>query len=693
MIANRIKRVIDEIVSNNQTGFIKGRYIGENVRTIIEAMEQTEHNNEPGLIFFSDFHKAFDSLDHMFMFKTLRKLNFSDSLIQWVDIFYKDAKGCITNNGHFSDFFKISSGVRQGCPLSPYLFILSIELLSNAVEKNRDIAGIKIDETTETKQTLFADDASFLLDGSISSFTNLVKTLDDFGETSGLKLNKDKCFVLRIGSLKNTEVNYNHDDNEFKWTSSECTTLGMVFNTNLSLMHELNITPKINECKKVLKQWNKWNLTLIGKIAVLKTFALPKLIYPLTILETPPQKYITEINNMFYDFLWNSKPDKIARNIITQDYKDGGLKMIDIDFFICSLKISWIKRIFNSHASWSNHYRTQLKAYGEKLLFECNINERDCKDLRIKSQFLKDVLTSWAKVNNSCSDKPLSKEIVWNNSKIKLNNTKTLFYKAWYDKGIKFIEHLFDFRSKQFYTFEQMKQLYGIPNGDFLKYYTLICNIPLEWKTNLKTEDIVYNTPKYLIDKLDNEKTKLNKIAYKILIKRKRPNNPKYQLKWSIPENLNWENIHRQPFHVTIYTKLREFQYKYLMNIIPNNAFLYKCKIVNSNLCDFCNMFIDSSQHMFWECNFIQTFWTDIQNFLTIKLSRTIIFSKETISFCNVLTNSDGDGTIVNYVTLLAKYFILKNKCNKTIPTVQAFQKYLIERKKIEEYIAFNKGN
>ena len=147
-----------------------------------------------------------------------------------------------------------------------------------------------------------------------------------------------------------------------------------------------------------------------------------------------------------------------------------------------------------------------------------------------------------------------------------------------------------------------------------------------------------------------------------------------------------------QPFQITIDTKLREFQYKHLMNIIPNNSFLYKCKISESNLCDFCNMSIDSTSHMFWECQIIQTFWADIQNFLQTKLSRTITLSFEKISFCNVLSNSDDDGLIINYITLLSKYFIFKNKCNKSIPTCQAFQNYLIERKKIEENISLHKG-
>ena len=106
-----------------------------------------------------------------------------------------------------SDFFPILRGVRQGCPLSTYLFIICIELLSYKITTTEDIKGIT-NSKHEFKKSIFADDASFILDGSIKSFEALVDVLDNYSYISGLKLNSKQCQVLRIGSMIYNEVVY-----------------------------------------------------------------------------------------------------------------------------------------------------------------------------------------------------------------------------------------------------------------------------------------------------------------------------------------------------------------------------------------------------------------------------------------------------------------------------------------------------
>ena len=157
-------------------------------RTIFEIIEHLNDENKPCLIFFADFENAFDNIDHNYIYKVLNYFNFGDSFINWIKLFYKDAQSCVINNGHMSDFFKIKRGVRQGCPLSPYLFILTIEILYKSVQKDNGIKGVNIFER-EIKNTAFADDATFMMDGSKNTFKNLMHKIDNFGHISGLKLN------------------------------------------------------------------------------------------------------------------------------------------------------------------------------------------------------------------------------------------------------------------------------------------------------------------------------------------------------------------------------------------------------------------------------------------------------------------------------------------------------------------------
>ena len=97
---------------------------------------------------------------------------------------------------------------------------------------------------------------------------------------------------------------------KFKWSSSEASSLGFTFCTNNSHIYKANLEPKIVLFEKCLKQWQHRKLTLMGKITVIKNYALPKLIYALSSLPNPPPQTVKRIEKLMYEFIWDGKPEK-----------------------------------------------------------------------------------------------------------------------------------------------------------------------------------------------------------------------------------------------------------------------------------------------------------------------------------------------------------------------------------------------
>ena len=144
VLATRIKNVLPDIIHHNQSGFVKDRYMGDTVRSIFDLMDFTLKENIP------DFHKAFDSLEWNYLVTCLEAFCFGPDFIRCVKTLYKNRQSCVINNGLTTDYFALERGVRQGDPLSPYLFVVVVETLAIAIRQNTAIKGISIGKE-ETK--------------------------------------------------------------------------------------------------------------------------------------------------------------------------------------------------------------------------------------------------------------------------------------------------------------------------------------------------------------------------------------------------------------------------------------------------------------------------------------------------------------------------------------------------------------
>ena len=133
-----------------------------------------------------DFEKAFDSLDWKFMTKVLKAFGFGEVICRWIDIFYRKINSTVVVNVQTSSWFSIERGCRQGDTVSPYLFILCVEILATMIRVNVDIKRICINE--EHKISQFADDAQLMNNGDIMSFEKSLDTIEKYRKVSGLFL-------------------------------------------------------------------------------------------------------------------------------------------------------------------------------------------------------------------------------------------------------------------------------------------------------------------------------------------------------------------------------------------------------------------------------------------------------------------------------------------------------------------------
>ena len=223
VLANRLEKVLPKIINPDQTGYVKGRYIGENIRLIQDLMFYLEKENSPGIAVFVDFRKAFDTIEWNYLEKALALFNFGPNFLQWFKTIYSNISSCVLNNGHASHFFPLTRGVRQGCPLSGLLFVIGLDLLARAIKTHDCINGIIIGNH-EVKTTMYADDTTVFLRDT-ESISHLLNLLDQFKTVSGLEVNASKTEAMWLGQWKNRrDTPFN-----FSWPVDPICALGVFF--------------------------------------------------------------------------------------------------------------------------------------------------------------------------------------------------------------------------------------------------------------------------------------------------------------------------------------------------------------------------------------------------------------------------------------------------------------------------------
>ena len=311
-------------------------------------MEYLDAKKTSGLFLFVDF----DTLEWNFIAKTLEVFNFGPNLTRWFSVVYNNVHSAVVNGGFLTNYFNISRGVRQGCPLSPSLFILAVEPLALKIRQDPNCKGIDLPNQQEVKISQFADDTTIITNNSESLKPHL-QTVEVFGTLSGLKLNRKKTKAMWLGSMKDKNIKIL----EFKTTKEPVKVLGVHLSYNAQKCIDANFCTKINKMKMKLNLWLSRDLTFYGKSLLVKALRVSQLVYAASMLLFPNRSLKLRIQATLFSFLWKNRKDKIKRLVMCQPLAVGGVNFVNFNRMVQNLYVwlgladYWVNQMTNGNQS------------------------------------------------------------------------------------------------------------------------------------------------------------------------------------------------------------------------------------------------------------------------------------------------------------------------------------------------------
>jgi exonuclease III len=653
-LAFRLKPVLPKIIHQDQCGFVMDRLIGENIRIVDDLIKYCDKEGIEGLLVFLDFEKAFDSLDWRFIQHSLREFGFGPNFMKWIKILYNNIVSMVSNNGNLSETFLLKRGIRQGCPISPYIFIICAELLSQKIRESQISKGLLINNH-EFKILQFADDTVLIMNDT-DSLRAALKIVKEFSSISGLRINRSKTEIYNLGK---TDQNPELKKIGLKISESPIRYLGIWFSKDKHTKEYKNFRHKLEKNRKPIK------VSLKGKITVLKSLAISQLVFPLSMLSAP-EEVIHEAEVLMYDFLWDGKPERIKRNTVIRNISEGGLKMIDIRSMIDALKISWITKFYDKDdKKWKVIPNLLVGKLSIEEFATCSYNSKMIpKTLPI---FYIECLESLLKCRafDSHNKDDLLNETLWMNKNITVGG-KPLFYKLWYDKGIKIIGDIVDHKGELLQP-DILEAKYDLNLTNFLEYYSLRQAIPGFWKLTLKDGSSNlserYSMPN-IMDGMVKKPLKIvstNKIYWRLVTLKtsKRITSLHYWEEQSFINNSNMSKYFRIPFVVTSETKMQSMQYKIFHNQYITRERLFQWKRKDEPYCLDCGE-KDSLIHHFAHCQIMTRFWNSFANWWHIMCPTCDPINDIDITIGRI--NGNCHFTQLNYVLISARWYIYRQK-------------------------------
>jgi len=314
ILVNRLKKHLSSVISDNQTAFIRGRMITDNniiAHEVFHALKARKRQSKSYMALKTDITKAYDRLEWSFLKTTMEYMGFDDRWIQWIMTCVSSVSFSVLINGSPQGSITPERGIRQGDPMSPYLFILFAEVLSHMMKQadlKRHLQGIRIsDQGPAITHLLFADDSLFFMLVNDKSCKTIREILSLYEKVSGQAVNLRKSsisFGSRVKPQVKTRMRrilgIHNEGGQGKY-------LGLPEEIKKKKAEMFQYI--VERVRSKTQGWSKKFLSAGGKEVLLKVVALAVPVYSMNIFKFS-QSICEEINGILAKFWWSSGEDK-----------------------------------------------------------------------------------------------------------------------------------------------------------------------------------------------------------------------------------------------------------------------------------------------------------------------------------------------------------------------------------------------